>query len=190
MAERTDKPTASPIPPPEASTKGDVQDRRAGNRYPFTASAEICEPRSNIRVTGRCSDLGSGGCYVDTVSPFPAGSTVKIRIEHEHREFEASAVVAYAHVRMGMGLSFTEMKREHQAVLWAWISGLSGQPVAEVPDARAEAVTAPAGLQPEIPARAAEANVRLVVYKLIKLLVRNRAITEDEETELLRHLLR
>ncbi len=190
MAERTDRPTASPIPASEASPKRDAQDHRAGSRFPFTASAEVCEPRSNIKVTGRCSDLSSGGCYVDTVSPFPAGATVKIRIEHEHREFEAAAVVAYAHVRMGMGLSFTEMKREHQAVLRAWIIGLSGGLVAEVPDVRAQTEASLTSLQPEIPARAAEANVRLVVYKLIKLLVRNRGITEDEEIELLRHLLR
>ena len=142
-------------------------------------------------MTGRCSDLSSGGCYVDTPSPLNVGATVKIRIVHEHREFEAAGLVAYAHVRMGMGLSFTEMKREHQAVLRAWISGLSGEPLAEEVAGVPETTEIPPVSPPrEMPARAADANVRLVLYKVIMLMVRNNMITENESTELLRLLLR
>jgi hypothetical protein len=191
MSERNDRPIVSPASSSEASQKKDARDRRAGTRYPFTASADVFEPRSNLQVTGRCSDLSAGGCYVDTPSPLSVGATVKIRIAHENREFEAAGVVAYAHVRMGMGLSFTEVKREHSSVLRTWISGLSGEPlaaeVAEVPEATA---IPPAGPPPEIPARAADANVRLVLYKVIMLMVRNHMITKNESTELLRLLLR
>jgi hypothetical protein len=191
MSERNDRPIVSPASSSEATPRGNARNRRAGIRYPFTASANVFEPRSSLRVTGRCSDLSSGGCYVDTPSPLAAGAKVKIRITHENREFEAVGVVAYAHARMGMGLSFTEVKPEHQVALRAWISGLSGGPVAEGVAVVPEATGIPAvDLPREMPARAADANVRLVVYKVIMLMVRNEMISESESTELLRLLLR
>jgi PilZ domain len=191
MSERNERPIVSSASSSEASPKNDARNRRAGTRYAFTASADVFEPRSNLKVTGRCSDVSSGGCYVDTPSPLNVGARVKIRIAHEHREFEAVGVVVYAHVRMGMGLSFTEVKPEHQAALQAWIGQLSGEPVSEDVAIVPEATGIPAAERPpEMPARAADANVRLVVYKVIKLMVRSEMITENESTELLRLLLR
>jgi len=190
MSERNDSPIVSPAAS-EAAPNHDAGDRRAAKRYPFAASAEVFDARSNLRVKGRCSDLSIGGCYVDTSSPLSVGAKVQIRIAHENREFEAAGVVAYAHVRMGMGLSFTALKREQQSVLRAWIAGLGGEPptedVAELPDA---AAILPAGPPRDIPARTDDPNMRLVLYKLIMLMARNRLITDSESTELLRLLLR
>ena len=191
MSERNNRPIVSPASSPEASQKNDARNRRAGTRYPFTASAEVFEPRSNLKVTGRCADLSPGGCYVDTPAPLSVGAKVRIRIAHENRVFEAAGVVAYAHVRMGMGLSFTDVNREHQAVLRVWMSGLSGEPLAEQVAAIPETTkTLPTSPPEELPARAADPNVRLVLYKVIMLMVRNQMITENESTELLRLLLR
>src|ERR1700674_4992740 len=126
MSERSDRPIVFPAPLPEESAITGGPERRAQVRFPFTAAAEVYELRSQTRVTGRCSDLSPGGCYVDTLSPFPVGAVVKVRMERNMREFEAAAVVTYALVSMGMGLAFTEIKLEHQDVLRSWIADLSG----------------------------------------------------------------
>src|ERR1700693_169203 len=168
MSERSDTPIVFPAPLREEPPKSEAPEKRAQVRYPFTAAAEIYELRSQTRVSGRCSDLSAGGCYIDTLSPFAVGAVVKVRIERETREFEASAVVAYAHVSMGMGLSFTEIKREHQAVLRSWIADLSG----EQPPEPAAPTT-----EPETGAVEANANMRLVLNELIYLLVRKKIIT-------------
>src|ERR1700674_2086468 len=131
MSERPDKPIAFPAPLTRESEERGGPERRRQVRYPFTAAAEVCEVRSQTRVAGRCSDLGTGGCYVDTLSPLAVGSAVRIRIERDLREFEAAAVVTYAHVSMGMGLAFTEIKREHKDVLRSWIADLSGEQTPE-----------------------------------------------------------
>ena len=179
MSERSDTPIVFTAPLPEEQPKSGGSENRAQVRFPFTAAAEIHELRSQTRVSGRCSDLGAGGCYIDTLSPFAVGAVVRIRLERDTREFEAAAVVAYAHVSMGMGLAFTEIKREHQAVLRSWIAELSGEQSPELAASAAE---------PETGEIDPDANMRLVLNELIYLLVRKKIITENEGTGLLRQM--
>ena len=181
MSERSDMPIVLPAPLREEPPKGSGPENRAQVRYPFTAAAEVYELRSQTRVTGRCSDLSSGGCYIDTLSPFTVGAVVRVRMERDLREFVATAVVAYAHVSMGMGLAFTEIKREYQDVLRSWLAILSG----EQPPEPAVSTT-----EPEAAAIDANANMRLVVNELIVLLVRKKIITENEGSALLRQMFR
>ena len=180
MSERSDTPIVFPAPLREEPPKSEAPEKRAQVRYPFTAAAEIYELRSQTRVSGRCSDLGAGGCYIDTLSPFAVGAVVRIHMKRDAREFEA-AVVAYAHVSMGMGLAFTEIKREHKDVLRSWIADLSGE---QAPDPAASAT------EPESGAIEANANVKLVLHELITLLVRKKIITENEAVGFLRQMFR
>ena len=181
MSEHSDEPIVLPAPLPEEPQKSGGRESRAQVRFPFTAAAEIYELHSQTRLTGRCSDLSSGGCYIDTLSPFAVGTTVRVRLERDMHEFEAEAVVAYAHVSMGMGLAFKEMKREHQEILRFWIAELSGEksrePVLSIPE-------------PETEAEDADANMRLVLNELIFLLVRKKIFTENEGAELLHKMFR
>lgn len=181
MSEQSDMPILSPAPLSAEPPNSGVPEHRAQVRYAFTAAAEIHELRSQTRVTGRCSDLSSGGCYVDTLSPFAAGAVVRVRIERDGREFEAAAVVAYAHLSLGMGLAFTEMKPEHQNVLRSWLAELSGEKPPEPAASTAE---------PETQSTGGEANMRLVLNELIYILVRKKIITENEGAELLRQMFR
>jgi hypothetical protein len=181
MSERSDTPIVFPAPLRGEPPKSEPPEKRAQARYPFTAAAEIYELRSQTRVSGRCSDLGAGGCYIDTLSPFAVGAVVRIHMKRDAREFEAAAVVAYAHVSMGMGLSFTEIKREHQDVLRSWIADLSGE---QAPEPAASATETETG------AIEANANVQLVLHELITLLVRKKIITENEAVGFLRQMFR
>ena len=178
MPEASDKPVVLPAPTPG---KEDLPERRRAIRFPFTASAEVRDLRSQASVTGRCSDLGNGGCYVDTLVPFAVGSVVKVRLERSLHEFEALAIVSYAHVSMGMGLAFTEVKPEHQAVLQSWLAELSGE------QPRGPEVAAPgleAGLLQTIE------NLRQGLNELVNLLARKKLITENEAAAVLRQLSR
>jgi len=179
MAERSDMPIAFPAPLPKESPTCANSERRSGVRFLFTAAAEVCELRSQTRVVGRCSDLGAGGCYVDTLSPFTVGSAVRVRIERDLNEFEAEATVAYAHVSMGMGLAFTAIKDEHQGVLRSWIAELSGE---KSPKVDASYTGHESGLL--------SANAGQALNELINLMVRKKLITENEGAGLLRQMFR
>jgi hypothetical protein len=193
MSERSDMPTVLPAPLPEEQGKGGGPERRVQTRYPFTASADVYELRSQTRVNGRCSDLSAGGCYVDTLSPLPVGAVVRIRLVRDSRAFEAAAVITYAHTSMGMGLAFTGMKREDQEVLRSWIADLSGEQPPELAVSLEAPAPAPAPLAPPSPARETEAtetnaSLQPIVYELIALLMRKKLITENEGALLLRRM--
>jgi len=181
MPDRPDDSIVFPAAPADNAQGMSVVDRRAERRYPLAATVEVFDIRSRARLTGRCADIGLGGCYIDTLSPFAIGSQVRIRIERDLRRFEAEAVVAYASVPMGMGLSFTAIKPEYQPVLQSWIAELSGE-------RPSEAQMAPSGVEAGL--LTAIENLRQVMNELINLMVRKNVITDDERAVLLRKIFR
>jgi len=102
-------------------------ERRRHSRYPFTATVEMVELKSQTRIHGRTSDLSRGGCYVDATSSFAAGSIVKMRITKEMRSFEAQAQVVYSLAGMGIGVKFTGIDPEQFSTLEKWLAELSGE---------------------------------------------------------------
>src|ERR1700689_4106534 len=96
--------------PLRAEDRPNVQDveqrqaeRRRDLRYPLTAPAEVFEPLSQTKLRARISDISLGGCYVDTINPFPVSTVVKIRLTKEGTTFEADASVMLSQVGLGMG---------------------------------------------------------------------------------------
>lgn len=87
-----------------------VKERRASVRYPFTAAADVVDVQEAARLSARTSDLGRGGCFIDTVSTFPVGTIVSLRITSEGKSFEGRACVVYEAIGMGMGLAFTRVE--------------------------------------------------------------------------------
>jgi hypothetical protein len=102
------------------------QKQRTYPRYQFTGAAEALDQHRRTRMCARVSDLGKGGCYVDTFSPFPLKTGVKIRITRDKISFEADARVVYSKIGMGMGLEFTGIDPQQMGVLDKWLAELSG----------------------------------------------------------------
>jgi hypothetical protein len=109
----------------------DAAERRQYTRYPFTATLEAFEPTSQTRIQGRIADLSQGGCYVDTMSPFPAQTRVKMRITKDKRSFEGQATVVYSVAGMGMGLRLEANDPQQLITLRKWLGELSGEAAAE-----------------------------------------------------------
>ena len=117
--------------------------RRNQHRQPFTASALVFEPKSETLLRARTADLGSDGCFVDTLNPFSPGTVVKVRIDKGGATFEASARVVYALASMGMGLVFNTVGPEQLWVLQEWLGDASGTPLPEIsPPSLEQGVTA------------------------------------------------
>jgi len=180
MSKISDKPMGvAPGPMPAESELGNGPERRRAVRYPFTAAAEIIDLSSHARVTGRSSDLGLGGCYIDILSPFALGSAVLVRLEREKKVFEAMAKVMYAQHSMGMGLAFIEVKPEHQAVLHVWVAELGGEAMPKFDLA---------ATGPESGNLSTVLSLQQVLNELVSLMVRKKLINETEGAALLRKL--
>jgi hypothetical protein len=101
--------------------------RRAVRRCQLVASAEVTERDAQTRVSARISEIGLGGCYIDTLSPFPAGTLVQIRIIRDGGAFECEAKVVYVQDGFGMGIAFTNIALDQRRLLQNWIADLVAQ---------------------------------------------------------------
>lgn len=164
------------------SVESSEQERRRSIRYPFTATAYVTDIESGAQTTSRSTDLGRGGCFVDTINPFPVGTTVMLRLTMEQKSFEARAKVAYSMIGMGMGLAFTSIEPEQLWVLESWLGKLSGDIAPEREPAAGPREESP-------PPRNANPEHGYVLNELIITLMRKRMLTEEEGKALLKKLM-
>jgi hypothetical protein len=164
-----------------------VPERRSHLRYPFTAAAELEELHSGTKMAARSSDLSRGGCYLDTINPFPLGTVVKLRLTKERKTFEVQATVVYLQPGMGMHVMFTAAGPEQLWTLEKWLAELSGevQPEVEAPEQREQPDQA-------VPKERSEARPKgqqsEVLNDLIVALTRKGVLTHAEGKAMMRKL--
>jgi hypothetical protein len=99
---------------------------RKGPRYPFYASAEIMEQKTQTRMATRTSELSRHGCYMDMPNPLPLGTAIRIEISYNQETFGTTARVIYSQRNMGMGVAFDEMDGLEEQILEKWLTALRG----------------------------------------------------------------
>jgi len=99
-----------------------MADRRIAPRYPVTLVAEIRDPNGEKKFNARTSDLSRTGCYVDTLTPLPQGSVIRIKLTRRDESFEAAGKVMYVSQGLGMGIQFEDpLPPKQAAVLDIWL---------------------------------------------------------------------
>lgn len=91
-------------------------------RCPFVASAEVTDVSTATTLSARTSELGIGGCYIETLNPFPEGELVDLRILKDQGVFETKAKVVYSHANCGMGLAFRDTIAKQRSMLEDWLA--------------------------------------------------------------------
>ncbi len=173
MSDQASKKPSGAAPDPPASAG--VAERRIVNRHPFTANAEVIDPKTGSQISARTSDMGLGGCYVDTMNPFAEGTLVQLQIHIGNSVFETSARVAYAHAGLGMGLVFTDLTMEKVNRLDSLLFEVENQeesPADASPSARRTKSSSPQQSTPFV--------------NLVRVLVRKGILSEQEGAKLLR----
>jgi PilZ domain-containing protein len=157
-------------------------ERRRNLRFPFSAAVEVVETKSGTQLIGRTSDLGLGGCYIDTLSPLPVGTEAKVRILRDNESFEAQARVVYSSIGMGMGLAFVSAQPKQIRIFQRWLQEFSGQSV-PAPDVPTED-------DPETPPSEKTQSLlrNAVLSDLIMTLMQKNVLTDREGRDLLRKL--
>ena len=151
-------------------------DRRHAARYQFTAAAEVIEHSTGARFSTRTTDLGPGGCFVDTLVPFPVGSNIRIALHKGKNTFETDASVVYAQAGLGMGIAFNDLNPEEAEALRDWLTEVTKvrEEVYEIlRTAQPEARPMPHGLE------------KTMIVRLVRLLVTKGMITEAEGSAVL-----
>ena len=149
-------------------------------RYPFSPPVEAIDTQADIRITGRLADIARNGCYVETISPFPAKAAVTLTITCDDQSFRTQAKVVYSQVGMGMGLLFTTSEPEQLHVLGSWLTELSGKEGSE-PKTSNLIVQSTA-------TNATDQELRTIVSELVALLNGKKVLGDSEGMALLRKL--
>lgn len=160
----------------EASNSTGVKEaeRRGANRHTVTASAEVVELTTGARFATRTTDLGPGGCFVDTMTPFPVGAKVRVSIKRGNTNFQTAGTVVYSQTGLGMGIAFAELNASQREALEDWLTELTGgkQPFPDSPKAFQ------AGGQGRIGDRA-------LLVRLVRLMITKGLLTEAEGASVL-----
>jgi len=147
----------------------------------------MLELSTRTRLTGRASDLGPGGCYIDTVSPFPVGASLMLTLTCENHNVHVKANVVYSRTGMGMGLAFTDTTVKQKENLTAWLRELNGE-APQLAASQPNMPYIPEAIVEEPKAQAEDTGLLGALAELISLL-RVKRILSDSEVEVLREKL-
>jgi len=84
-------------------------ERRGVDRHIFTASAEVMDLGSGARFSARTTDLGPGGCFLDTLISLPVGSRVHVTVRKDKTQLETYGAVVFAQAGLGLGIAFESL---------------------------------------------------------------------------------
>jgi hypothetical protein len=104
-------------------------ERRGTERHTFTAGADVRELTSGARFSTRTTDLGPGGCFVDTTNPFPVGSKLQLNLHKGKSSFETAGTVVYSQIGLGMGVAFDGLDDAQRSALADWLTEVTGERV-------------------------------------------------------------
>ena len=68
-------------------------------------------------MAGTVTDISLGGCYVEMLSPLPAGTAVELSFDLDGSPVNFPAKVRSQHMGFGMGLAFTIVSAESMEIL-------------------------------------------------------------------------
>jgi len=82
------------------------------------------EPVAHCQLT----DLSTGGCYVETESPFPERSEIVLNLKVADVEVQAEGTVRVMHPGFGMGIEFASRTPQQREQVSGFINLLTGRP--------------------------------------------------------------
>ncbi len=104
---------------PEPVGESSGKEHRRHIRYPVTGRVEVRNPyASSGGFTAQIGDVSSGGCYVQTSTPWPIASPVRLTLRINKFEVVMRGVVRTHHPDVGMGIEFNEPHTPEDAGLF------------------------------------------------------------------------
>jgi hypothetical protein len=86
-------------------------------RYSFRCEAEFRPNSQAAPFQGFISDISLSGCYLETLTPEPAGAHLEITFEFQGSQLKIPGIVRSVHPTMGMGIEFGEVSSDVEQTL-------------------------------------------------------------------------
>jgi hypothetical protein len=94
--------------------------QRARPRIKVKVPIELFAPGSDVPQRGATSDLSETGCYIETMFPFPVGTTLEMSLQLEGTLLAVGTVVT-SDPQVGNGIEFAKMLPEDLEELRAFV---------------------------------------------------------------------
>ena len=177
------------------SSTASPPERRRFARHTCRIGAQVATSTDGLRMAGTVTDISLGGCYVEMLSPLPAGTLVELSFELDGSPVNFPAKVRSQHMGFGMGLAFTAVSPENMEILRRFTGTPAPapeppKPPAAQPSAPAEAKVA-AGARPYAAPEFDPVDIpvtREAFAAVLRILVRKGVITAAELMEELEKL--
>ena len=104
----------------DAMTK--AEDKRASKRIGYLCEVE-CDGAGLSRLATRITDLSTTGAFIDSMTCYAPGTSLRLRFHIKEILVETLAEVRYAMQQVGMGVRFLNLTPDNQAVLESLIEG-------------------------------------------------------------------
>jgi len=96
------------------------QNRRAYARVKLNVQVEMEAEGSDTPIRGATSDLSLGGCYIETLYPFPIGTNLDLKLQLDDTLLIEARVVTFD-PQVGNGIRFVRMLSEDREALKAYL---------------------------------------------------------------------
>jgi PilZ domain len=96
-------------------------EHRREPRYPFVATAEVCDEQTGSTISARLGDLSLSGCFIRIINPLSIGTPITIRVSAGASVFHARGKVVNSQQGRGVGVEFQEIEARYLAVLEEWL---------------------------------------------------------------------
>jgi c-di-GMP-binding flagellar brake protein YcgR len=101
-------------------SNSDRNDRREYVRVKVSVPVEIRTNAGGSPIRGDTADLSLGGCYIETMFPFPIGTNLDLQLSIETTVLIAATVVT-CDPHVGNGIKFIRMLQEDREALKAFL---------------------------------------------------------------------
>lgn len=89
---------------------------------------ELVPDESDPVAQCKLTDLSLGGCYVETISPFPEQALIDLGLKAADMEIHIAGVVRVMHPGVGMGIEFPSRTETQRDAVTNFIQFLTGRP--------------------------------------------------------------
>ena len=108
---------------------GEAPNRRKAERYTCRHAADVNLDGSMVKVNVSVTDISVKGCYLQMVSPFPAGSRITVNLygtESKSDSLAMRGIVKTSHPMVGMGVQFEVPRMEQRQKLISLLGPSAG----------------------------------------------------------------
>jgi PilZ domain-containing protein len=101
-------------------------EKRTVSRFALFADVEVLDIATEARMSGRVSEIGRKGCFVDLLNPLPKETRVRLRVSRDQGSYTTKGRIIYTMEAMGMGVAFEDIPADQLEFLDAWLLELVG----------------------------------------------------------------